>query len=63
MDIRIGPGQSTAVRFESLEPSHPWVLGVVARDVDRRPTPLRVDRPETPECECPDFCLRDHENE
>lgn len=63
MDIRIGPDQPSAVRFETLEPSHLWVLGVVARDTDRRPATGRVIRPDTPECECPDFCLLDHDNE
>ena len=47
----------------SAEPSHPWILGLVA--VDDGPLVKAARRPYSfrSECECPHDCLRDHENE
>lgn len=52
------PVQQTA---GSAEPSHPWILGLV----DDGPHAEPALRPYSyrSECECPDDCLRDHENE
>jgi hypothetical protein len=54
------PVQQTA---GSSEPSHPWTLGLMA--VDDGPLVKPAVRPYSyrSECECPDDCLRDHENE
>ncbi|MEA2536980.1 MAG: hypothetical protein QOF11_1214 [Chloroflexota bacterium] len=62
MDLNVDPGQSFK-RAITLEPSHHWVLGLTADDdasiVGRgqRQSSYQV------ECDCPDNCLRDHENE
>jgi hypothetical protein len=58
VDIRQPVRQATG----SAEPAHPWILGLSAVDgppdkSDLRPYSFRS------ECECPDDCLRDHENE
>jgi hypothetical protein len=45
------------------EPSHPWILGLIARDDSPRATPEGSPYSFLAECECPDECLRDHENE
>jgi hypothetical protein len=47
----------------SSEPSHPWILGLVAVDGDRRTAPEGRPYSFQSECECPDDCLRDHETE
>jgi len=47
----------------SAEPSHPWILGLIARDDSPRATPARSLYSFLTECDCPDDCLRDHENE
>jgi len=63
MDVTIESTQPTTARYEALEPTHRWVLGVVPTDADRRPaSQWRAGASETPECECPDFCLLDHDN-
>ena len=47
----------------SFEPSHPWIISLPASN------PRSIAEPASPlysfmsECECPDDCLRDHENE
>jgi hypothetical protein len=65
VDVR----QPVQQRARSAAPSHPWIIGMIA-DEDRllvEPSP-----PVEPavrqysyasECECPNDCLRDHENE
>ncbi len=54
------PVQHTA---GSPEPSHSWIFGLTA--VDDRAIVKPAVRPYSykSECECPDDCLRDHENE
>jgi len=47
----------------SQEPSHPWILGLIAVDGDRRAAPDGRPYSFQSECECPDDCLRDHETE
>ena len=59
------PFQPTA---GSAAPSHPWILGLIADDdplVEPSPLVEPAVRPYsyTSECECPNDCLRDHENE
>ena len=47
----------------STDPSHPWILGLVATsDAPRAPHASTPDSFMS-ECECPEDCLRDHENE
>ena len=47
----------------SAEPMHPWNLGLMAVANGRSAT--QGGRPDSffAECECPEDCLRDHENE
>jgi hypothetical protein len=47
----------------SVEPSRPWMLGLIAGDDG--PLVKSALRPYSfkSECECPYDCLRDHENE
>ena len=47
----------------SADPRHPWMLGSAA--VEDGPLAKAALRPYSyrSECECPDDCLRDHENE
>jgi hypothetical protein len=52
------PVQPTA---GSAGPSNPWILGLV--DDGQRAEPGLRPYSYTSECECPDDCLRDHENE
>jgi hypothetical protein len=59
VDIRQPIQQTTG----SPEPSHPWILGLVAVDDDTRAAPGGRPYSFLSECECPDDCLRDHENE
>ena len=47
----------------TAEPSHPWILGLIARDDSPRTTPAGRPYSFLGDCECPDDCLRDHENE
>lgn len=47
----------------SLEPSHLWVLGLAVDDHGELVGPGRRKYSYLAECECPDDCLRDHENE
>ena len=67
---KVIPMQSDIEAFQSVpqatgsaEPSHPWILGLVATtDGPRAPYAPSPDSFMS-ECECPDDCLRDHENE
>ena len=47
----------------SPEPSKPWVLGLASDDERTRPAPLLRPYSFWAECECPDDCPRDHDNE
>jgi hypothetical protein len=63
MQLNFDVGQSSQQTAGSAEPSQPWLLGRIAVDDD--PPGKRALGPYsyTGECECPDDCLRDHENE
>jgi len=56
-------GQSIQGIVGSLERSHLWIVGLAAPDDG--PVAKPQGRPYSfwAECECPDDCLRDHENE
>jgi hypothetical protein len=47
----------------SLEPSHLWVLGLAVDDDGSLAGPGSRGVSLLAECECPDNCPRDHENE
>ncbi len=47
----------------SAEPSPPWILGLVAVDDGPFAKPALPPYGYRSECECPDDCLWDHENE
>lgn len=46
-----------------FEPSHRWVLGLAVDDDDARIGSRIHVFSYLAECNCPDDCLRDHENE
>ena len=46
-----------------LEPSHLWILGLAVDDEGLLAGPSRHQPGNSAECECPDDCVRDHENE
>ena len=69
MQLNVDVRQPVQQSARSAAPSHPWILGLIADD-DRllvEPSPLvePATRPYSyaSECECPNDCLRDHENE
>jgi hypothetical protein len=47
----------------SAEPSGPWILGLVPVDDGPFVEPAKRAYSYSSDCECPDDCLRDHENE
>lgn len=63
MEFRVDMRQPVTRTVSSLEPSHLWVLGLAPDDensiveVGGRPYSYLA------ECECPENCQRDHENE
>jgi len=61
MQLTIETRQPTKRTAGSMEPPNPWILGLVD-DSPRAESGLRPYS-YTAECECPDDCLRDHENE
>ncbi len=63
MQLTVDVRQSTTQATGSVEPSHLWILGLGAAD-DGQPT-MSGALPYSflGDCECPDDCLRDHENE
>jgi hypothetical protein len=62
MERPIEPLPSPAV-VGDLEPRHLWVLGLAAEDGGAIVGPGRRDLSWWAECDCPNDCLRDHENE
>jgi hypothetical protein len=63
MDLKVVQRQPSAAPLGSLEPSHLWVLGLALADKGSLVGPGRREYSFLAECECPDDCLRDHENE
>jgi hypothetical protein len=63
MNLNIDLGQPASETVGSLEPSHLWVLGLAVDDDGSLVGPGRRQDSSWAECECPDDCLRDHENE
>jgi hypothetical protein len=63
MQLSVDVPQPAHLKAGSAEPSHPWILGLIARDDSPRATPAGSTYSFLAECECPDDCMRDHENE
>ena len=63
MNLNVDPGQPVNETVGSLEPSHLWVLGLAVDDDGSLVGAGRRQDSSWAECECPDDCLRDHENE
>ena len=63
MDLKIDLRQPVKATVGSLEPSHLWVLGLAVDEDGSLVGPGRRQYSYWAECECPDDCLRDHENE
>ena len=63
MNLNVDPRQPSATTLGGTKPSHPWVTGL-ARD-DGSPLVEAGTRPYSylGDCDCPDDCPRDHENE
>jgi hypothetical protein len=64
MQLNVEVRQSTTQQTAgSGQQSHPWMLGPIEADDGTRATPGELPYSFLAECECPDDCLRDHENE
>jgi hypothetical protein len=61
MQLNIEVRQPVEHTAGSAEPSHPWTLGLV--DDAPRVEPALRPYSYSSECQCPDDCPRDHENE
>jgi hypothetical protein len=63
MNLNVDHQQQVKEAIGSLAPSHLWVLGLAVDEDGSLIGPgMRRDSYLT-ECQCPDDCLRDHENE
>ncbi len=63
MDLKVDQRHRIENAVGSLEPSHPWVLGLAVEEYGSLVAPTLRPYSYRAECECPDDCLRDHENE
>ena len=69
MQLNVDVRQPVQQRARSGAPSHTWILGLIAVDdgplVESAPLvePAMRQYSYASECECPNDCLRDHENE
>ena len=63
MELSVDLGQPVQKTVTSLEPSHLWVLGLAVDDDGSLVGPGRRQDGYLADCECPDDCLRDHDNE
>ncbi len=63
MQIDVDVRQPAQPTTRSVEPWQPWILGPIAIDRGQWATPGARTYSFLAECECPDDCLRDHENE
>ena len=61
MQLTIEVRQPTQQTAGSMEPLDPWILGLV--NDGPRVEPAMRPYSYMSECECPNDCLRDHENE
>jgi hypothetical protein len=63
MELRMDLQQPVRGLVGSMEPSHLWIVGLAAPDGGPISGPQSRPYSFWAECECPDDCLRDHENE
>lgn len=63
MEFNVALRQPAQKSVGSLEPSHLWVLGLALDDEGSLIAPARRPYSYLADCECPDDCPRDHENE
>jgi len=63
MELNADLRPSAQKAIASLEPSHLWVLGLAVDDDGSLAEPGSRRDSVWVECECPDNCPRDHENE
>ena len=63
MNLQLDQRQPMKQAIGSLEPSHLWVLGLAVDDDGSLVGPNGRQPSYWAECECPDDCPRDHENE
>lgn len=63
MELRMDPRQPVKGTVGSMEPSLVWMLGLPTVDDGPLAEPGGRSYSYWAECECPDDCLRDHENE
>ena len=68
MQLNVDVRQPVQQSARSAAPSHAWILGLIADDRSLV-EPVALVEPAmrqysyASECECPNDCLRDHENE
>ncbi|MEO8571564.1 MAG: hypothetical protein ABI553_07660 [Chloroflexota bacterium] len=63
MTLEFDQRQPVRQTIGSVEPSPPWKHRLAADDGDPLVEPAVPENSYSSECECPDDCLRDHENE
>jgi hypothetical protein len=63
MELKVDLRQPVEKSAGSLRPSHLWVPGLALDDEGSLVAPGRRHDSYLAECECPNDCLRDHENE
>ena len=63
MELNANLRPPTQKPFASLEPSHLWVLGLAVDDDGSLVGAGSGPDSHWADCECPDNCPRDHENE
>lgn len=63
MELELDLQQPNEKTVGSLEPSHLWVLGLALDNAGSLVGPGLRPYSYWAECECPDDCPRDHENE
>lgn len=63
MELKVDSREPVQGTVGSRAPSHPWTLSPAVHDDGQHVGPTRRQYSFLAECECPDDCLRDHENE
>ena len=63
MEIKVDGQHQFETTVGSLDPSRPWALGPAVDEDSSIVEPGWRQSSYWAECECPDDCLRDHENE
>jgi hypothetical protein len=63
MRLNVDVPQPNQWILRSAELARPWILGLIAVRGGRSTKPADGSDSFLSECECPENCLRDHENE